>query len=113
MTNAHTPRADRRVNFLVTGVYKAEERIPSSVMSSRVQKAIEDEFGVALSVLTYTTPHFDHPHAIDLRSVWMSLTDDQRANIKQISPEFNRAVQLLFNITEQVMVDDERRQEVS
>lgn len=81
MTQQYIPPAvDKRRHFLITGTYSSgETAVPNRDLQSAVEKTLMRAFAEPMQIMTYTTPRFHHPYAVDLREQYMKLSQEEMA----------------------------------
>lgn len=93
---ANPPGQDRAFSFITSGVYRSEQRIPSSDLTQAVAKSLALCFGEPVSLASYVTPKFRTPLAYDLRDVWLKMSEEQRLQICDVQPSLFNAIVLFL-----------------
>lgn len=66
-------------HFIISGSYEDfGQPVPSKAISQYVSQSLKHEGKEPTMILAMSAPYFVSPTKVDLRTVWMNLTDDER-----------------------------------
>lgn len=82
-------------HFLITGTYESEDSvIPSRELSKGVGEFLQERDLDPSVIVAMTTAYRISPQAVDLKEVWMKLSDKDKASLP---PRLKVALELLLD----------------
>ena len=86
MTQQYGIQSDVRRHFVVTGTYIADESVSSAAIHRAIEKTLIEHFADPVQIMTYGTPKYHHPYAVDVRQQFTQLTPEQFEELSQNYP---------------------------